>query len=83
MFKEDWMILQRLITTNDLEGAELFVKEMHQTYQKHALMHARIHFAWSRIARLRKAYLWSIGQWLVGAIFAIPVSIIQKYIGYK
>ena len=62
MFKEDWVILQRLITTNDLDGAEIFVKKMHQTYQKHALMHARIHFAWSRIARLRKAYLWSIGQ---------------------
>ena len=42
MFKEDWIILQRLITTNDLEGAELFVKEMHQTYQKHALMPAFI-----------------------------------------
>ena len=53
MFKEDWIILQRLITTNDLEGAELFVKKMHQTYQKHALMHAHIHFAWSRVTRLK------------------------------
>ena len=55
MFKEDWITLQSLITSNDLEGAEAFVKEMHQTYHKYALMHARIHFAWSRVARLRKA----------------------------
>ena len=76
MFEEDWITLQSLISSDDLGDAETFVKEMHQTYHKHAFMHARIHFAWSRIAWLRKAYLWSIGQWIVGAIFAIPVSIL-------
>jgi len=79
MFKEDWITLQSLITSNDLGDAEAFVKGMHQTYHKHALMHARIHFAWSRIARLRKAYLKSLGQWVAGAIFAVPVSLFQKY----
>lgn len=74
MFEEDWTKLQSLITTGDLEYAEVFVKKMHQTYHKHGVLHARIHFAWSKIARLRKAYLWSLGQWIVGAIFAIPVS---------
>ena len=79
MFKEDWITLQSLITSNDLEDAEAFVKEMHQTYHKYALMHARIHFAWSRIARLRKAYLKALGQWIAGAVFAVPVSLFQKY----
>ena len=74
MFEEDWITLQSLISSDDLEDVEAFVKEMHQAYHKHAFMHARIHFAWSRIAWLRKEYLWSIGQWIVGAIFAIPVS---------
>ena len=78
MFKEDWIILQNLIKSNDLEDAETFVKQMHKTYHKHALIHARIHFAWSKIARLRKAYLKSLGQWIAGAIFAIPVSLFQK-----
>ena len=79
MFEEDWITLQSLITSDNLEDAESFVKEMHQTYHKHAFMHARIHFAWSRIARLRKAYLKSLGQWIAGAVFAIPVSLFQKY----
>ena len=74
MFKEDWVTLQSLITSVDLENAEVFVKAMHQTYHKYALMYARIHFAWSRIARLIKAYLKSLEQWIAGAIFAIPVS---------
>ena len=80
MFKEDWITLQSLITSSDLEDAETFVKEMHQTYHKYALMHARIHFAWSKIARLRKAYLKALGQWIAGAVFAVPVSLFQKYI---
>ncbi|MCK5188626.1 MAG: hypothetical protein KAR12_01075 [Methylococcales bacterium] len=80
MYREDWITLQSLITSGDLEGAEIFVKGMHQTYHKDALMHARIHFAWSRISRLRKAYLRSLGQWIAGAIFAIPVSLFQRYI---
>ncbi|MCK4841679.1 MAG: hypothetical protein KAT04_07320 [Methylococcales bacterium] len=75
MFKQDWITLQSLIGSGDLEDAEVFVKKMHLTYHKHAILHARIHFAWSRIARLRKAYFWSIRQWIVGAFFAIPVSI--------
>ena len=79
MFKEDWITLQHLIAVNNLEGAELFVKEMHQTYHKYALLHARIHFAWSRIARLQKNYLAALGQWIAGVVFAIPVSIFQKY----
>ncbi|MCK5190878.1 MAG: hypothetical protein KAR12_12560 [Methylococcales bacterium] len=79
MFEEDWITLQGLIRSGELDDAEVFVKKMHQTYHKHAFLHARIHFALSRIARLRKAYLWSIGQWIVGAIFAIPVSLFQKY----
>ncbi len=74
MFKEDWIKLQSLITTGELDSAEVFVKKMHQSYQKHGIIHARIHFAWSKIAWLRKAYLWSIGQWIAGAIFAISVS---------
>ena len=31
------------------------------------------------VARLRKAYPWSRGQWIAGAIFTIPISILQKY----
>ncbi len=79
MFKEDWIALQHLIAVCDLEGAGLMVKEMHKTYHKHALMHARIHFAWSRIAWLRKDYLSASGQWLTGVFFAVPVSLFQKY----
>lgn len=78
MFEEDWITLQSLISSDDLEHAEAFIKEMHQTYHKHAFKHARIHFAWSRIAWLRNEYIWSIEQWIAGAIFAIPVSLFQK-----
>jgi hypothetical protein len=79
MFKKDWITLLHLIEINDLKHAEIFVKEMHKTYQQHALPHARIHFAWSRIARLKKDYLRALGQWVAGAVFAVPVSIFQKY----
>ncbi len=79
MFTEDWFTLQSLIMTSNFEDAELFVKQMHQRYQKYPLCHAKIHFAWSKIARLKKAYLFSIGQWLTAVIFAVPVSIIQRY----
>lgn len=79
MFTDDWLTLQSLIMASKVEDAELFVKQMHQDYQKHALYHAKIHFAWSKIARLKKAYLISIGQWLTAVFFAIPVSFIQRY----
>ena len=74
MFKEDWIKLQSLITTKELDDAEVFVKKMHQSYHTYGILHARIHFAWSKIAWLKQTYLWSIGQWIAGAIFAIPVS---------
>lgn len=69
MFEREWLTLQLLINKNDLLNAEDFVKQMHRCYQQQSLNHARIHFVWSRIARLRKAYIVSLGQWLIAVVF--------------
>lgn len=79
MFKEDLMLLADKIAADNLEDAELFVKEMHDKYNDQPIAHARIHLVWANLSRLRNDYLSALGHIAAAIIFAIPVSLFKKF----
>ncbi len=81
MIDDDLLTLQTLIVGGDHDAAERLLGQMHRRYQREPFAHARVHFAWARIACMRRSYVAAAGHWLAAVVFAVPVSLWQKWIG--
>jgi hypothetical protein len=78
--KEVFNAIEPLLQTAQFELAKQRLEEIHIEYHDDAFVHLQVHRSLLRIARIQRDRRRMLGQ-IVPIIFAVPTSIVQRYLG--
>ena len=78
--KEVFAAIEPLVQTAQYDAAKQQLEEIHIEYHDDAFVHLQVHRWLLRIARIQRDRRRMLGQ-IVPIIFALPTSIVQRYLG--